>query len=85
MRSRRTVRIGDLINEVNRRNAGSTCSPETRKGWNSLLEGVLSDANVYEGYSFVLGPDGKEDETRHHYYHHYHHHFAMAAKTGGVS
>lgn len=50
---RKTVSIADLLSEVNRRNKQSTCSADVRDGWNSLLETVLHNANLYEGYGYL--------------------------------
>lgn len=51
---RKTVEITAIIDEVNRRNRGSTCAAELRMGWNSLLEGILKDANVYAGFGYLV-------------------------------
>ena len=53
--SRKTFSIAKLVHTVNKRNATSTCSPEVRQGWNSLLSDVLMEADVYAGYNY-LGP-----------------------------
>ena len=50
---RKTVYIAKMIQEVNRRNVESTCSPEVRRGWNALLEGFLHDNGVYEGFRYL--------------------------------
>lgn len=50
---RKTIKIRDLILEVNRRNRESTCSAEVRRGWNTLLADILCDNNVYAGYGYV--------------------------------
>lgn len=80
-----TVRISDLVNDVNERNSKSTCTPEMRRGWNLLLEGILHNADNYHGYRFlsqrevpegelpgIAGTEGKytfPDDTRRHYNH----------------
>lgn len=56
MPKRKTFSIAKLLHTVNKRNAASTCSPEVRQGWNSILSQVLMDADVYSGYNY-LGPD----------------------------
>jgi len=56
MASKKTIKVQDLIDIVNRRNKHSTCSPEVRKGWNSLLEEVLHKTDNYNGFNF-LAPD----------------------------
>jgi hypothetical protein len=45
--------IADLIAEVNHRNANSTCAPEVRRGWSSLLESVLHANDVYAGFNYL--------------------------------
>ncbi len=52
-RKRKTFDIAELLYTVNSRNAGSTCSPEVRQGWNSLLETVLHGADLYNGYGYL--------------------------------
>ena len=49
----KTVKIADLIDEVNRRNECSSCEPSVRQGWNSLLESILMGADVYNGFGYV--------------------------------
>jgi len=50
---KKTIKLIDLINEVNRRNKESTCKPEVREGWNSLLESILHTSECYEGYTYL--------------------------------
>lgn len=50
---RKTQHIFDIIAIVNRRNRLSTCRPEVREGWNSLLEQLLHDSDVYDGYRYL--------------------------------
>jgi hypothetical protein len=52
-RKRKTFDIAELLYTVNCRNAGSTCSPDVRQGWNSLLETVLHGADLYNGYGYL--------------------------------
>lgn len=63
MVSRKTVDVAALLMEVNRRNRFSTCSEETRKGWNSMLEFVLHSTGNYAGYGYY-GPDKVPDGER---------------------
>lgn len=63
MPKRKTFSIAKLLKTVNDRNAKSTCSPEVRQGWNSILAQVLMDANVYAGYNY-LGPDDLPEGER---------------------
>ena len=53
---RKTFDIRALVEKVNEKNRTSTCSRDTRDGWNSLLSSILMDADVYAGYNF-LGPE----------------------------
>jgi len=53
MSRRKNIAIRDLIDLVNRKNRISFCSPETRAGWNSLLDEVLHNANVYRGFRYL--------------------------------
>ena len=83
---RRTVSVKALIETVNLRNRSSTCGPQEREGWNSLLETVLHASNVYSGFSYLsksevpagqapgIVPEGDgyvfPDETRRAYHFH---------------
>lgn len=51
--ARKTVAIKDLIEKVNRMNRMSTCGRQHRDGWNTLLEQVLVEADVYRGFSYL--------------------------------
>lgn len=67
MSRKKTIHISELIDEVNRRNAESECSPEVRRGWNSLLEAMLHQNNVYEGFRHLNEdqvPAGSEPGVR---------------------
>jgi hypothetical protein len=66
MRARRTFRIKDLIDEVNRRNKVSTCTSQERQAWNSITEWVLMQAGSYHGFGYYGGWRGKgiTDESR---------------------
>ena len=57
---RRTVSIKGLIEQVNAQNRLSTCHPQVREGWNSLLESVLHAGNVYKGFSYLSRSDVPE-------------------------
>jgi hypothetical protein len=60
---RQTVHVKGLIQRVNTLNRESKdCSPDLRAGWNSILEGVLYEADVYAGFSFLKGDQVPEGE-----------------------
>lgn len=50
--ARKTVKIVDLLDSVNRKNSTSTCSPEVRQGWNAILADVLHENGVYAGFNY---------------------------------
>jgi hypothetical protein len=52
-RPRKTIAIAELVAIVNRRNQHSTCTPDIRKGWNSLLEEVLAMTDNGDGFSYL--------------------------------
>ncbi len=52
-RPRKTVRLRELIDWVNQRNATSTCEPSVREGWNSLLNSILMAADAYKGFNYL--------------------------------
>jgi hypothetical protein len=52
MKRRQTVRISDLVLEVNERNAKSTCPPDVRHGWNAMLESILYATDNYAGFGY---------------------------------
>lgn len=56
-RERKTVKVADLIAKVNHLNRVSTCSPETRQGWNTLLGGMLHSIGRYAGFSYLTDKD----------------------------
>jgi len=69
--ARKTVKIVDLIDSVNRRNRDSTCDDTIRAGWNSLLEEMLSVTDTYAGFRFMNADevvDGDEQTERKHYF-----------------
>lgn len=87
MSKRKTIEVKKILEMVNHRNRHSTCSPEIREGWNSLMEEILQANGVYSGFGY-LGqeqvPSGQlpgmvkedngfifPDESRRTYYTHY--------------
>ena len=54
---KKTFRLADLVDKVNERNRLSTCSPEVRKGWNSLCESLLLESDVYAGFNYLSEKD----------------------------
>jgi hypothetical protein len=71
-RKKKTFKIIELINMVNKMNEESTCSPELRQGWNCFVEGILMESGNYEGYLFTknaFDPQTKEivDDSRRKY------------------
>ena len=50
---RKTVRITDMIDNVNRKNENSTCSSDVRRGWNGLLADVLHATGMYAGFGYL--------------------------------
>jgi hypothetical protein len=70
---RKTVRVTDVVDTVNRILDVSTCSVDTRWGMIAILEQILHDSGNYKGYNNVK--DGKicgykeqPDDTRRYYY-----------------
>ena len=56
-RRRKTFSIAGLLYLVNTRNRNSTCDPKVREGWNCVLESVLMEANVYDGFNYLEQKD----------------------------
>ena len=52
-KSRKTVKLKEIVDLVNERNKKSTCDPKTRQGWNSLLEQLLMQADNYQGFRLL--------------------------------
>ena len=50
MPAKKTVRLADIVDEVNRRNRQSTCNRDVRAGWNSLCESLMMQADNYGGF-----------------------------------
>jgi len=63
---RKTIKVVDLIEEVNCRNRISACDPEVRRGWNSFAEGFLLRCDAYVGFT-IFDERGDGDETRRQY------------------
>lgn len=58
---RKTIEVKNILGEVNRLNQKSTCSSDTRAGWNDLLEIILRTTGNYKGFGYLLVsavPDG---------------------------
>jgi hypothetical protein len=53
MAAKQSIKIAELVAEVNRLNRESTVEPKMREGWNSLLEWTLQKANAYSGYGWL--------------------------------
>ena len=68
-RPKKTIKIDQLINLINRRNAflGSCYGPDVRKGWNLLLEEVLMFTDTDVQFDLQAGVEGKTDPTRRRY------------------
>jgi hypothetical protein len=50
---RRTVKVVDLVEMVNKMNRESTCGPDLRVGWNSWLEEILLKTKTYSGFQYL--------------------------------
>ena len=50
MRQRLTIRVSDVIEEVNQMNKISTCDRDKRIGWNVLASDILHKTGNYNGY-----------------------------------
>lgn len=50
---RKTWKINDLVEYVNHLNEVSTCSADTRKGWNEIVEYVLMESDRYKGFVYL--------------------------------
>ncbi len=50
---RKTIKVEELINEVNYLNSHSTCNSDIREGWNSILEHVLHNTETYDGFQYL--------------------------------
>ena len=53
MTKRKTFKVNELIDIVNRRNKESTCDKKVREGWNSMLEEILHLTNQYNGFIYL--------------------------------
>jgi hypothetical protein len=70
---KKTVKVKDLINRVNKMLDISTCSQEIRYGMIAVLETVLHDTGTYVGYNHILegqicSSKEQPDDSRRHYY-----------------
>lgn len=64
MSRRKTIDVQMLKDIVNRRNKNSTCAPDIREGWNSLLEEALNKTGNYKGFRYTEPDIWKSDDTR---------------------
>lgn len=51
--ARKTFSVKELIGTVNHRNRVSTCSEDTRRGWNSILADILHKTGNYQGFGYL--------------------------------
>ena len=65
-KTKKTIRVLDLIEDVNYRNRVSTCDSKVREGWNSFVEGFLARCDAYAGFTF-FDEHGDGDHTRRQY------------------
>ena len=54
---RKSIRVSELVREVNRLNRESTCEPAMRAGWNDLLAHVLHETGNYSGFGYLEARD----------------------------
>lgn len=59
-RTRKTVKLGKILFDLNRRLALSTCEAPVRQGMTAVVESLLHEADAYEGYGHL----GEDDMTR---------------------
>lgn len=52
-KGRKTFSIAGVLYEINQKNQSSTCDPQVRQGWNSMLESILMAADVYSGFGYL--------------------------------
>lgn len=64
-RPRKMIRLRELVEWVNERNATSTCDPAVREGWNSLVNHVLMQADAYAGFGCLGANDLQGDAKGH--------------------
>jgi hypothetical protein len=55
--SRKTVKVKDLVEQINRKNKTSTCDRRVRQGWNALLEDILHTTGNYQGFNYYSDVD----------------------------
>ena len=53
MRKRKTIRVTEVVEQVNRWLRVSTCTPEMRKGMIAVLTHILHDTNTYAGFRYL--------------------------------
>jgi hypothetical protein len=56
-RIRKTANIASILKRTNYRLAHSTVSPDTRRGWASMLETILLEAGLYAGFGYTTDAD----------------------------
>ena len=54
---KKTIKVTELKDNVNRMLAESTCSPEGRETMCTILERVLMDTGNYNGFRYLIGSE----------------------------
>lgn len=65
-KTKKTIRVLDLIEDVNFRNRVSACDSKVREGWNCFVEGILCQCDAYAGFT-IFNERGENDPTRKQY------------------
>ena len=55
--AKKFVEVEKIKEFVNRTNRESTCGPDQRDGWNSLLECILHGTGNYRGYNLLTSEE----------------------------
>jgi len=51
--TRKTLKVGSLVNKINAMLKDSTCSPDVRNGMICVLEDALHETGNYEGFRYL--------------------------------
>lgn len=60
-RARKTVSLREMVEWVNERNATSSCPPDVRQGWNSLVSTFLMEGDAYAGFGYLRADELEGD------------------------
>ena len=63
MRQKKTISVEFIKDIINYKNHMSTCAPEVRRGWNSILQDILMQTGNYRGFYYLRSGEVPDSEV----------------------